>query len=296
MALLVAVPFLVVVTAFVVLGTAATARATGSAFTSWLRDAGRVAAFIGGITADLAVKLARYLTHAVGAEWADLQRLAVTWLSGLAQWAEIVVTNALLWPFELSRFAYWLLDVYLPKLLRTVPHAAAQVVHQITTRVYRVERTVVRLPRLSRAAARALVSAAVATYIHPYLADLRWLQRHFAALTHAIPRALPIPTVPAIPNLRKRIARLEKRIGVPVALGVVAVALARLGVNWIRCRKVGRVGRQLCGMDDGLLDSLLTDALAIFSVLSVVEFARELRTIEDEAIGIMGKLVREWPA
>ena len=196
----------------------------------------------------------------------------------------------------MSKFSYWLLDVYLPRLFKTIPHIAGQVIHQVVTRVVRVERTVVKLPKLSKAAARALVSAAVATYIHPFLSDLRWLQRHFHALTAVLPRALPIPTVPAIPHLRARIKRLERLVAVGVGVGLVARALARLRVGWIRCNKVGRLGRAVCGMDDSLLDALLLDALAIFSVVSVVEFANGLRAVEDEALAIMGKLVREWPA
>jgi hypothetical protein len=296
LALVAVIPLLIVVSAFVILGSAAIQRSVAQGFVSWLRDAGRVGQFLGGVTADLAVRLTRWITHSIGGEWADLQRLGVTWLSGIAQWASVVIGDALLWPYELSKFAYWLLDVYLPKLLKTIPHVAAQVVHAVTTRVVRVERTVVRLPKLSRAVAQALVGAAVATFVHPYLSELRWLQRHFAALTHAIPRALPLPTFPAIPNLWKRVHRLERLLAVGAGVAVVARALARLNLGWIRCRKVGQVGRGLCGMDDSLLSSLLTDALAIFSIVSVVEFATELRAIEDEALSIMGKLVREWPA
>lgn len=296
MALVVVIPFLVVISAFVILGTAATQRALSNGFAAWLRDAARLGQFLGGVTADLAVSLTRWVTHSIGAEWADLQRLGVTWLSGIAQWATVVIENALLWPVEMSRFAYWLLDVYLPKLLRVVPHVVTHTIQQVVTRVVRVERTVVRLPKLSRAAAQALVGAAVATYVHPFLSDLRWLQRHFHALTAVLPRALPIPTVPAIPNLRKRLARLERIVTVGVGVGLVARAIARMGSGWVRCNKVRRLGRAMCGIDDSLLDALLLDALAIFSVVSVVEFANGLRAVEDEALAIMGKLVREWPA
>lgn len=296
MALLVSIPFLVIVTAFVVLGMAATSRATGSAFASWLSGAGKVAQLVGGIGVSLSLSLARWITHSIGAEWKDLERLAVTWLAGLAQWADQVILGALLWPYELSKFAYWLLDVYLPRLFKTIPHAAAQVVHAVTTRVVRVERTIVKLPKLSRATAKALVTAALGAIVLPFLPQLHWLRNHFHALTAVLPRALPIPSVPAIPNLRKRLAKLERVLAVGIGVAAVARALSRLGGGWIRCNKVGRLGRAMCGLDSNLLDALLLDAIAIFSVVSVVEFAKELRTVEDEALGIMGRLVREWPA
>jgi hypothetical protein len=295
-ALLVGIPFLVVIAAFFAVGAATQARAHGNAFTQWLINASAIGVFLLGPIAKLGVNLARWITNEIGKAATPLLHMGATWLSGLAQWASVVIENALLWPYELSKFAYWLLDVYLPRLLKTIPHIAGQVVHSVTSRVVRIERTVVKLPKLSKAAAHALVAAAVATYVHPFLSDLRWLQRHFHALTAVLPRALPIPTVPAFPNVWKRLRALERRIGVPVALGVVATAIARLGVGWIRCNKVRQLGRAACGMDDSLLASILLDSLAIFSILSVVEFATELRAVEDEAIAIMGRLVREWPA
>ena len=296
MPLLIAVPPLVVIGLIIAIGLAVTARPVGQAFTSWLRDAGTIGRFVFGPTADIAVRLARWLTRNIGAEWHDLQRVGVAWFSGLYQWADLIITNALEWPLWVWRLQRWLLFVELPKLARAVPHLALKVVHVVTTRVIHVERTIVRLPKLSRAAAKALVSAAVATYVHPFLADLQWLRRHFHALTAVLPRALPLPNIPAIPNLRKRVKRLEQALAAGLGVAVVLRALGRLRLGWIRCNNVRSAGRAICGFNPQWLESLLADGLTIFSLLSVVEFATELRTIEDEALSIMGKLVREWPA
>jgi hypothetical protein len=48
-------------------------------------------------------------------------------------------------------------------------------------------------------------------------------------------------------------------------------------------------------MDASLLESLLGDALLIVGTLSVVTFAKEMLAIEDEAVAIMRKLVKEIP-
>jgi hypothetical protein len=93
----------------------------------------------------------------------------------------------------------------------------------------------------------------------------------------------------------KRLRHLEKYVGALGAVALFVTALRKLGLNWIRCRNVKRVGKQLCGMDAGLLDSLLLDGVAVLSVVSVVTFAEALREVEDEALAIMGRLVREWP-
>jgi hypothetical protein len=219
----------------------------------------------------------------------------VTWLSGLYQWADLIIVNALEWPLWLWRVQRWLLFVEIPKLYRAIPHAATSVVHAVTTRIVRVERTVVRLPKLSKAAAVALVSAAVAKWIHPYLSMLRWLRAHFHALTAVLPHTVPLPTVPSIPNLWKRVRALEKKLAVPFGLGIVAAALARLGIGWIRCNRVRRVGKGVCGLDDSLIDQWLLGALAIFGTVSIVEFAEGLEAVEEEAISILGAFVREWP-
>lgn len=99
-----------------------------------------------------------------------------------------------------------------------------------------------------------------------------------------------------VPSIWKRLRRVERLAGATGAVALMLIALRKLGLNWVRCRNVGRFGKRVCGMDGSLLDTLLTDSLAIISVLSVVEFANELRAVEDEALAIVGRLVREWPS
>ena len=296
MPFLVAIPPLVIIGLIVAIGLAVTARPLSEGVTAWLRDAGRVAAFVLGAVGPIAVKLTQWITHNIGAEFRDLERLGVAWFSGLYQWADLVVTNAIEWPLWLWRLQRWLLFTEIPRLIRALPHAGTTLLHTVTRQVVRVERTIVRLPKLTAAQARALIAAAVATYVHPYLAQLRWLRAHFVALTHAIDHALPIPTVPTFPNIWKRIRALEKKLAVPLGIAAVVAALGRLGLGWIRCNKVRQVGRSVCGLDQNLLESLLLDTLAVFSIVSVVEFANGLRAIEDEAVGILHHLIREFPA
>lgn len=117
-----------------------------------------------------------------------------------------------------------------------------------------------------------------------------------------LPGVLGLPKIRGdITNLWKWRTKAEKRLHKVEGLfaaGVFAAVLANaLGVatRCIRRGNLGKTARSVCGMDGNLLDSLLTDALAIVGVLSVVEFANELRAVEDEALSIMGKLVREFP-
>ena len=66
--------------------------------------------------------------------------------------------------------------------------------------------------------------------------------------------------------------------------GAVALALGRLGLGWTRCSKVGQAGKNLCGMDAGLLESLLADSLLVVGSLSLVEFAQEMVGVTDLAV------------
>ena len=295
MALVLVVPFLILLYFIFVVGTATISQQLSSGFTSWLRDAGAVAKFFLGPTVDLTLKLSRWITHKVGEVFADAERLAVAWFSGLYQWAALAVGQALLWPIELFKLQWWLVTKAIPDAIQAALRGVHGAVTTVTKVLPGITCTIVRLPKLTKAQATALISAAVAKWIHPYVAMLRWLRVHFHALTVAIPRALPIPTVPAFPNVWKRLRALERKIGVPVALGVVATALARLGLGWIRCNRVRKVGKAVCGIDDSLIDGLLLDTLAIFGAVSVVEFAKGLRTIEGEAVGILHHLIREFP-
>jgi hypothetical protein len=295
LALLIEIVPLALYAAWAALLFAVNAKLTSDAFANWMDGLTPFARLVLIAPAKLSVALARHLTHNLGGQWRKLEGIAVTWMSGIYQWSALALTQAMEWPYYLVRFQFWLLDVYLPKIIRAIPHLASRVVHAVTTRVIRVERTVVRLPKLSKAQARALIAAAVATYVHPYLAQLRWLRAHFHALTAVLPHALPLPQFPTFPNIWKRIRRLERRLAPAAITALVVAALARMGLGWIRCNKTKRVGKAICGLDNSLIDKFLLDALAIFGVISIVEFAEGLLAIEDEAVSIMGKLVREWP-
>lgn len=296
MPFLVAVPFVVVISGLVVIGLAAMAQSQSSAYTSWLRDnLGVLGATLAlGLEATLA--LSRWVTRKLGEHFEGIERLTVGWIGGLYQYVERVGAMALLWPLELFKVTYWLVWHEIPRAVKALPTAAGTVIHQVTTRVVRIERTVVRLPKLTRKQATSLIAAAVATYIAPYLSMLRWFKAHFHALTAVLPHTLPIPFGRTIAAIRARLRRLERSL--PAAVGVAAViaALGRLKLGFLRCGNFRKAGKQVCGMDSRLLDLLLLDTVAIFSVLSVVTFANELRAVEGEAVNLMGRLVKEWPS
>ena len=296
MPFLLVAPFVVIIAGLVVIGLASMAQSQSSGFVGWLESTlGRAAVFVIP-SAQAIIDLTRWISRKLGDHFAGIERLTVGWVGGLYSYVERVGAMTLLWPLELFKVTYWLIWHEIPRMVKALPNAVSRVVHQTVTRVVRVERTIVKLPKLTKAQAKALIGVAVATYIAPYLAMLRWLRSHFHALTAVLPHTLPIPFGRTIAGIRARLRRLERSLPAVVGVAAVVAAIGRLGLGFLRCGNVKKMGKRVCGMDTRLLDSWLLDTLAIFSVLSVVEFTRELRSVEDEAVKLMGRLVKEFPS
>lgn len=292
---LLAAPFVLIIAGLVVWGLASMQQSASSGFVGWLEQTlGRAAAFVVP-TAQAIIDLTRWVTNKLGTHFAGIESLTVGWFGALAQYVERVGAMALRWPIELAKLEFWLLDKEIPKLIKGLPTAAAKVVRSVATRVIRIERTVVKLPKLTKAQAKALIGAAVATYIAPYLSMLRWLRSHYHALTAVLPHVAPIPVGRTIAGIRARLRRLEKAGVGTIAVAALVAALARMKLGFLRCGNFRKAGNRVCGMNMNLLDSLLLDTVALLSVVSVVEFAKELQAIEGEAVSIFGRLIREFP-
>src|SRR6185437_6165327 len=98
-----------------------------------------------------------------------------------------------------------------------------------------------------------------------------WIRRHFKAIRRAaaaagaiavtlpgtIQKDVRVPFGKTIKQILRRLRSLEKRIGVTAGAAIVAAALARLGLGWIRCANVKRVGKAVCGFDRNWLNTIL---------------------------------------
>ncbi len=266
-----------------------------SGFVGWLEQTLGRAAFIAAPGLKAINDLTRWLTRKLGEHFEGIERLTVGWVAGMYWYVERIGEFVLRWPLELFKVTYWLIWHEIPRQIKALPTRIEHVVHQVTKQLPGITRTIVRLPKLTKAQAKALIGAAVATYVAPYLTMLRWLRSHFHALTAVIPHTLPIPVGRTIAGIRARLRRLERSLPATAVAAAVIAVLARLGLGFLRCGNVKKAGKSVCGMNTGLLDSLLLDTVALLSVVSVVEFARELQTIEGEAVSIFGRLIREFP-
>jgi hypothetical protein len=89
-----------------------------------------------------------------------------------------------------------------------------------------------------------------------------------------------------------RLGRLERLSVGLAASGVALWALSRVGLSWLRCRNVTRLGKQACRTDPDLLEALIADTLLVFGAFSLVEFAREMQRVTPEVADAVRTVTR----
>ena len=231
--------------------------AVANAFLSIAKRSGQASGYLFHVAAELQGRVAKELYHLAE----DVYGWA-TWLqrSHLPKWVKALV-YALLPP------------LVLPAVIHALKHAKyGHIITRLRTITHTIEHTVVHV---------------VTRVAHAGVALPGWAWRlpgRVGRLEHD--RA----------NIWRRLRSLEKYVGATGAVALFVAALAKLGLRWLRCRNVSKVGRQVCSMDSRLLDELLTDGLLIVGAISVVEFAKTLLAIEGEAVRILGAGIREFPS
>ncbi len=212
---------------------------------------------------------------------------ATTMEHGFSWLRHVHIPKAALWAARVAFPLAWLTKLIAEQVAKAIPHtlkAAKGAAHAADVVIYRYPKAIGR--RLTKtektlAALAAAIAALGGHVIHP-------------GHTLSLPKSWY--------GLTKRLARLERRMHRAegwLAVGALAAVMAQvLGVT-ARCLRSGNVGkatRSICGMDEGLLQSLLGDALLIVGAISVVAVAEGLLAIEDEAVAILGAGIREWPS
>jgi hypothetical protein len=179
---------------------------------------------------------------------------------------------------------------------RLVTHTIPREIHSATRPLWRgidhLERDFTQLRDRLRAFAKGIDTLIA----HRILPAIRHLE-HAIAVT--IPRELG--------RIRSRVGSLEDRVTHPsrawlkrIARSMWAVALLGLLVRtlakrfpWLFCRKTKVVGNRLCGLDQDLLNALLLDTVLIGGSISIVEFAREMQSIERVGAEIIHGFIRD---
>lgn len=115
------------------------------------------------------------------------------------------------------------------------------------------------------------------------------IERVTVAKAAAVTIPLTLPRIRAaehdLSNLWRRIKDASGKLAPAALVGAVVYALAKIGLSWSRCSNVNKTGKQLCGMNTQLLESLLADTLLIVGTVSLVEFAEGMQDITAEVVG-----------
>lgn len=175
---------------------------------------------------------------------------------------------------ELSYLRYQTLPRYVRQALHPLASKVEWLIHRLehlevnpTTIIHRTVRVLdPRVASLERDVARlehAVASTGAAVLGPPVAA--------------ALPAAAPV--VHGIDAIRARLGKLTRELAPAAVAGLVAAALGALRLGWLKCSNVRRAGRQVCGMDADLLESLLAGTLVIFGTVSLVEFAEEMQVL-----------------
>lgn len=83
--------------------------------------------------------------------------------------------------------------------------------------------------------------------------------------------------------LGHRIDHLARRVTPAALAAAAALALAKIGAQWTRCSRSKRWGKNVCGMNDDILNTLITDTALIVGTLSLVDMVKLLQPATHEA-------------
>jgi hypothetical protein len=228
------------------------------------------------------------------------------WLGLLIGW---MVNFAKLSAQDTLALANWITHIHLPKYAKWAIRAAFPLAWLTKLIGQEIAKALPKVGHIAKAAATSTVTVVekIPRAIDRRLTKAEKRIAALAAALVAVGGAIHLPHHVTTPGdvwrgLTKRTARLERRMhrveGL-FAAGVLAAVMANvLGVSakCLRSGNVGKTARSICGMNPNLLADLLLGTTALVGTLSIVEFAEELRAVEDEALKLVGGLVKEWPS
>jgi hypothetical protein len=283
------IPIAVLFAVFVAVGLASTNSSWSNALVSWLSNSWLNFALPITAFAAQTLKLSQWVAKKLGdladpligmvIQWVSSIRLVTIglWVSGLEAPVEAFrITSALVWHVIPNSVKAWTLS-----LTRTVSHTVTVVQH--------LPGVVVRQIAVSQAQIVSALDRAWPQLTHGYLDSWNWLRRHQKAIAAAIAATsgvlayppslihdLPVPFGRTIAQIRRRLRALENRAVGAVAVAAVAAALTRLGLNWIRCSNVAKVGKGICRAPLGWIESLLAGLVVVYGVVNIRTLAKEL--------------------
>jgi hypothetical protein len=113
------------------------------------------------------------------------------------------------------------------------------------------------------------------------------------SITIPRPAAIPGDITKGIDSLWKRVRGIGKTLTPTGIAALVAGATGLLGLSWGRCAKANKLGKNVCGLNDDLLEGLLASTVVVASSISIVEFAKACQAFEPTVEAGLRFFVRE---
>lgn len=294
---LVGVILAALLTALVGYGLAFTQHSQSSGFLNWLKgQAVDIAKFTVWATEQV-VPLTSFILHEVGHAFNTVYSKAAKWIGGLENYIQMTGGAFVNLGLALNDWSKWLVNHYVPSLVHGVTRPVTRIVHGTTVRVVKIERTIVKVPGLTKAAVRAAIAVALPGLIARDIPYFDWLKKHLKTLERLIAAGAAgvvgtaIPKITDLVGIRKRLGKLEKIGATSFVAGAVAVAMARLGVSWIRCTNWKRLGRGVCAMPSELVSLLLGAAVSAMTLIELCNIARAAAFAAEEALPALEALL-----
>lgn len=234
-----------------------------------------------GWLADGIGKIDHYILYSLGLV---VQKTSLGWHKVLAQMASFIhETMSLI--ADLAEATYSRLDqiasTVIPGAIGTALGPLWRLVYSFRKQLAALAVDVYHLPRT--------ITHEVTHQLQPAITKITKITRvTVASAPFVIAGAIGIP-LPRVGRLEtdlrhaeKRIADFGRRVAPAAIVSVVAASLAKLGLSWARCSRTQKWDKSICGMDDGLLESLVSDTLLILGTVSLVEFAQGMQDVTAE--------------
>ena len=147
--------------------------------------------------------------------------------------------------------------------VETIPAAVRRAEATTLARLRGIDQAVGRLEAQARAQLKRL-QVGIDRLAHKVTTQIAHAERAMAARVGITARQLR--------RLARRVTHTEKLLGASAMTAAVALALSRLGLNWLRCPALGRAGKKIGCRGFGLLDDLLAlsfDAILLSDLCSL---------------------------
>lgn len=166
----------------------------------------------------------------------------------------------------------------IPNLIHTVTHPLTQLIHNTITNVTHVRRYVTTQVTHVTKVIRPTVTKTL-----PEVVKIVRVSAKAIAAAPGIATTIPRIALKDVAELRgytaKQLRRIARTLTPAGIAGLLIAAIGSMGLGWIRCSKVGKFGKSICGMNEQALESLLADTLLIVGTVSLVEFAQGMQSV-----------------